>query len=486
MQRTLQWLCGGEGHLKEQIFRGGIWLLMGNVVTRIAGFVKLAILARLLTPTDFGLLGIALLLLNWLEQFSQTGFSKALIRNAGDIEPYLNTVWTVQVIRATGLAAVLLLGAPVAVWFFASPEAVPIIRALAPLVLLQGLTNPAVIYLTRQLDFQRIVQWNMWQVGSSLVVSIPLAFVLRNVWALILAMLVGQAVSTMVSYRLHAFRPRLCFDRQRAREMTQFGKWIFWRNVLVSVVGSLDSLLVGKLLGVSALGLYQVARRLALLPRRELIQILQRLTFPAFAQIRQHERLRRACVQVLSLTLLLILPIAALLLVFPELIIRTLLGERWVAVVPLVQILTIGAGLQTLMGIAVPLFEGIGRPDVALKTWGVRLALSTLLLYPSVRMWGINGAALALIGTELVLVVLQFYLLRRLIGLRILQGVATCRLGLIAALPMLVVGFLTIWCDLPMPGEVGLGLTAVVGSGVLTWRFLRPYLRCFRSGVANR
>ena len=207
-------------------------MVIGNVLNRLAGLIKLGILARLLTPADFGLIGIAMVLIRWFEQFSQTGFNQALIRTSGDIRPYLNTLWTWQVLRGIVLSLVLILAAPVAARFFGHPEASHVIQALAPLIFLRGLTNPAVVYLMRELDFRRVVCWNMWQVFSGLAVAIPMAVISRNAWALVLSLLVGQVVSTIVSYRIHAFRPRFALDWVRVREMSQFGKWIFWNNLV--------------------------------------------------------------------------------------------------------------------------------------------------------------------------------------------------------------------------------------------------------------
>ena len=113
MFRTaVDWLVSSRGSLKERTTRGGIWLLLGDGLNRAAGLLKLAVLGRLLAPRDFGLLGIALLVQQLIESFSQTGISSALIHKRGEIQDYLNSAWTVQIIRGSAIAALLFLAAP--------------------------------------------------------------------------------------------------------------------------------------------------------------------------------------------------------------------------------------------------------------------------------------------------------------------------------------------------------------------------------------
>jgi O-antigen/teichoic acid export membrane protein len=481
IQPLWQWLWRHEGRLKDQVFRGGIWLCIGNGLTHIAGLIRLAILARLLTPTDFGVIGIAMLLIRWFEQFSQTGFNQALIRTQDDIQPYLNTLWTVQVLRGAVLSTALLCAAPAAAWFFDHPDARAVIQALAPLVFLRSLINPATVYLKRELDFRRIVMWNMCQVLSGLLVAIPLALIYRNVWALVLSLLVGQAVHMLTSYRLHAFRPRFAFNYKQAREMANFGKWIFWKNLLNALRGSLDSLTIGRLLGASALGLYQVAYRVATFPSHVMIGVLPHVTFPAYAKLQERAQLRHAYLQVLEHTLLVTLPIATLLYIFPQPLVRVFLGEQWMQVVPLIQLLAVLGGLRTLLDVALPMFEGVGRPDLHVKFQLIEIGLSVPVIYALTRTGGLQGAALAVVCVNLLLVGIQYGMLHGLLGLRITEGIRSMRLGIAAVTPLLGFGVLRLFYSFSSGVLVGLGSLSVVACLVVIWRVLRPQLKLVHS-----
>lgn len=485
LKRLQQWLWQHEGHLKERVFRGGVWLFIGNGCSRIAGLVRLAILARLLTPADFGLIGIAMLLIRWFEQFSQIGFRQALVRTPGNIQPYLNTLWTVQVLRGILLATGLFFAAPVAAWFFDHAGAQSVTRALAPLVLLRSLVNPAVVYLKRELDFRRFVWWNLCQVFSGFLVAIPLALIYRNVWALVLSLLVGQAVHTFVSYQIHPFRPRFAFDHLRAREMANFGKWIFGKNLLNALRGNLDGLMVGKLLGASALGLYQVAMRVAIFPSQVMIEILPHVMFPAFAQLQQPIQWRRAYLQVLELAFLFTVPVVAILCIFPHTVIWLFLGQQWLPIVPVMRLLAVYSGINTLFGVAIPLFEGAGRPDLQVKLQCIEVLLSLPVIYACILLGGMQGAAFAIVCVILLVASMQFWMLRHLVGLRLTEAIATIRLGLTAALPLLAFGTLRMVSSLSLEVLVGLGSLSVIVCLVMMWVLLQPHLTSLRRTEAH-
>src|SRR5687768_722315 len=200
MRRAGRWLLSADGLLRERILRAAFWLFLGNAFARVAGFIKLAVLARLLAPGDFGLMGVALVVLRWVDYFTQTGFRDALIQKPGDVRPYLDTAWTVQVLRGTAVSAVLFAAAPLAAWFFENEQAAPVVRAVSVTIFLAGLINPAVVLFRKNLDFQRDVVWRLGGSVPGLVVGVIAALAWRNVWALVLSVVVAGAAQTALSY----------------------------------------------------------------------------------------------------------------------------------------------------------------------------------------------------------------------------------------------------------------------------------------------
>ena len=273
------------GRLRERAIRSGAWIVLGDGLDRIATLVKLAIIGRLLSPDDFGLMGMALIFFRSLEYFTQTGFNTALIQRKGQIEPYLDTAWMVQLIRHLCLAALIFFGAPLVGQFFANDAATAVTRAIAGVALLRGFDNPAVVLFRKELHYREDVLWRLSGTAGGLLAAIPSAFILRNVWALVISLLVAQLTQTLSSYWFKRYRPRFRMNWAQARELATFGKWILFDNVLTYLGLYIDSIVIGKLLGSTALGLYQMAHRIAALPTQVGTRF-RGLALPTFSKLR--------------------------------------------------------------------------------------------------------------------------------------------------------------------------------------------------------
>ena len=479
--RVGRWLVREGGPLRERVLRGGVWLLLADAVVQSASLIKLAIVGRLLVPSDFGLMAIALVALNWLEYFTQTGFRDALVRRSGEIRPYLDTMWTVQVARGMGLALVLSLGAPLGAWFFHNPEATGVIRAVALVTLLRGLINPAVVYLRRELDFQRDVIWRTTGVLVGLMVAIAVALTHRSVWALVLSVVAAQAAETVASYWVQPYRPRFHLELAKARELLHFGKWIFWSNAVVYLALYMDSATVGKVLGTAALGLYQVSLQLAVLPASQLGTHIHGVMFPAFSRIESAADLRRAWLWTLTLVCALVVPLACFLTVFAEPLVRLALGERWMGMAPALGILAWAGAATALTRLTSALLQAAGHPELPVRAALGEVFMLALLLYPLVTRFGIVGAAAAVAFSRSVASTYQV-----LLAMRLLKPVAggvlrALRLAGLGSMPFLAAGLIV--AHAPRPWSlvlavlaVGLYLTILV-TGLRLHTSLAPVLR---------
>ena len=152
IQSSLNWLVHPGPRLSQRVVHAGLWSFAIRITMRLMAFSRTVILARLLAPDDFGLMGIALLMLSLLTIFTQTGFDSALVQRKGDIQPYLDTAWTVRLVRGALLALLLVLAAPLLASFFNAPAATQIIRVMAISAFLSGLVNIGVVYFEKELQ----------------------------------------------------------------------------------------------------------------------------------------------------------------------------------------------------------------------------------------------------------------------------------------------------------------------------------------------
>ena len=396
INRTIDNLTHPEKSLSQRAVRSGAWVFLLRVIQQLFSLVRLVILARILAPQDFGLMGIALLSMATLETFSQTGFQQALIQKKHDIKPYLDTAWSFLILRGVILFAILYLIAPYAATFFDAPEAKPIIQVIGLSVIFQVFTNIGVIHFQKELEFNKQFIYQLSGTLTDFVVAIVAVLVLGNVWALVFGLLAGKAAMLVVSYLIHPFKPHLSFDIGKAKELFGYGKWILGSSVLIFLVTQGDDILVGKLVGVTALGFYQMAYLISNLPATEITHVISQVTFPVYSKIQDDiPRLRDAYLKILQLTAFLSIPVACLIFVLAPDFTLIFLGEKWMPMVPAMQVLVFAGMVRSIAATGGPIFHAVGKPKIDTIMQIIRLFILAILIYPLTINWGIFGASVA-------------------------------------------------------------------------------------------
>lgn len=397
-KRTINNLAKPGENLSQRAVRGGFWVFSLRIINRLFGLTRTIILARLLSPNDFGLFGIALLALSALETFSQTGFRQALIQKKEDIKPYLNTAWTVQIIRGVLIALILFFIAPYVTNFFETPAAEPILKVIGLAIVLQSLTNIAVLYFEKELKFHKYFIYQFAGTIADVAVAISAAFLLRSVWALVLGLLAGNLVRCIVSYIIDSYRPRFQFNKSQAKELFGFGKWILGSSVLVFLLTQGDDIFVGKLLGATMLGFYQMAYRISNLSAIETSQVISRVTLPVYSRLQDNlPKLREAYLKVLQVTAFLSFLIAGLMFILAPDFTMIFLGEKWMPIVPAMMALSIFGITRAINATTGPIFQGIGKPNISTFGSIFQLGILVVVIYPLTSKWGILGTSIAII-----------------------------------------------------------------------------------------
>lgn len=392
----------GSG-LNARVVHAGAWSLGLRIALQVFKTAKLVILARLLAPNDFGLMGVALVVLALLETLTVTGFDAALIQRRGTIRSHLNTAWTIELLRKAAIAGLLVVGAPLAVGLFNEPAAVPIIRALALAVLISGFVNIGIVHFQRELEFQKQFVFQLAGTVAEVGVGVAAALITRDVWALVYGAVAGNIARVAVSYAIHAYRPRLELNLRKARELYSFGKWVLASDVVVYLLNNVDYVVVGRLLGAPALGLYRIAFQISQLVATELTLAVGRVMFPAYSMLQaEGPRLRRAYLRTLTAIALAAMPFGTLLALLAGDLAPTLLGPRWSDMAGALALLSLAGLLRSLASTTGPLFRGIGRPGLVAGLASARLAVLVPLLYPMTTRWGLTGTAGAVLLSSLV------------------------------------------------------------------------------------
>jgi O-antigen/teichoic acid export membrane protein len=393
--------------LDRAVAAGG-WAFLARTLVGASGFARTLVLARLLSPHDFGVMATALVILGAIETFTATGFETALIQRRDDVDLFYDSAFTVQALRGLVLAALLWLTAPAAAAFFHGPALVPVLRAVGLVVVLRGLANPAKVHLFRELRYETLFWWSLPEVVVALGLAIGLGIVLRNVWALVVPVIASQLVATVVSHIIARRRVRLALDWTRLREIGRYSRWVLAAQVMTFLSVQGDNAFVARVLGIGPLGFYQVAFRIAELPVTGFTQVVNQVALPSLSALHgERDRLKAWYFAAQRVVLLANGAFAAAILLFGAQFTRALLGPSWMPILPALRILAVAMILRSVVTAAGVLFNALGEPRLTYRLHGARLAIMAATIYPLSRMMaGLEGVAVSvlvsLLGAALV------------------------------------------------------------------------------------
>ncbi|MCP4904779.1 MAG: oligosaccharide flippase family protein [bacterium] len=296
-----------DGLLRERALRGTLISLSGQGGAQALRLLSNLILARLLFPEAFGVMAIAWLMINALTMISDVGVRSAVVRDdRGDDVDFLDTAWSIQVVRGLVLWLVaLVLAAPIA-GFYGEPQLRTILPVAALTAVLAGLESTKLITLTRHLTLGRVIAVELGGQVAGLVATICYALVFASVWALVAGALVMALIRVLASqFALAGPRNRFCWDRDAAHRIIHFGKWILVSTLITFLATRLDVIVVGKLVPMAALGVYSIGTMITQVPGTIASKLARAVLLPVFSASRREspEALSRGFAKARSLSL---------------------------------------------------------------------------------------------------------------------------------------------------------------------------------------
>lgn len=392
--------------------KGAGLMIVLRLAERSIGLVSTLILARLLSPSDFGLMAMAMSVLALIELMGAFGFDVALIQRQDAQRHHFDTAWTYNVLFSASMALLLLLCAPFAAEFYRNPDVGPVLSVLAIGALVQGWENVGTVTFRKQMHFGQEFRFLLSKKLISFTVTMVLAYTLRNYWALVGGIIVGKVFAVLLSYKIHPFRPR--FSLAASRDLFHFSKWLLVSNLILFLQNKSDSFILGRTVGAHELGLYNVGNEIAVLPSTELIAPINRAAFPAYSALTHDmEALRAKFVSVFSFISLLAFPMSVGLASVAEPAVAVLLGPQWTAAVPLVQLLTVCGLTSAIQSNLIMMIVALGKPKAnTLLSAGMLIPYLPAVAYASLHYGAIGAAWVHLVMSCLVLVPLHVVFLR--------------------------------------------------------------------------
>ncbi|MDB5701410.1 MAG: putative rane protein of unknown function with polysaccharide biosynthesis protein domain [Sphingomonadales bacterium] len=424
---------------------GAAWLIGARLGAKLIDLVTLLILARLLQPTEFGLVAVAMTLILIIEAVFELPVNQVLVRLPDPSSSMFDTAFTLGALR--GLVLALLLSAiavPFSV-FYHNPDFVMLLGFLGVAPIARGLLSPHLATYARNFDFRRDFIIELSGKVLAFVSSVAVAYHLHNHWALVVGIVASPVGMLVASYIAAPYRPRLSF--QGWRVFAGFLGWTTASQLVSAINWQCDRLLLGRFVSLHRLGQFSLANDLAYLPEQALIKPIMRPLMVAFSHVRDDPaRLAEAYTKAVTAVFALGLPIMTGLSLLADPAVRLMLGGKWLEAVPILQWLALSLIPALFVSPLIPLTMALNRTDVFLRfsTWELVVRLPVMVL--GVSLLGVQGVIGARMATALVTALVGMLYVQRLIGIPLIRQLASSWRVVVSGLVMgAVVVPLRIW-----------------------------------------
>lgn len=364
---------------RATLYRSAMLAVAMQWTLRFIGLVSVFILARLLAPEDFGIIGLAVAALALVELLGAIGLRQALLRIGEPTREHLDTAWTLQLIIFGAMGIATLVSAPFVARFYEQPALAPVLAVLSLRFFTLGLTNIGIIQFDRNLEFGRDLRMRIGSRLAAFAATVTAAFILQNYWALVVGLVCQQAFFAAASYLAHPFRPRLSLSRRA--ELLGTSIWIFVNALAQTVQMQIERLVLGRFGSAHLVGLYSVSKDLSDIFTQEISTALNRVTFVTVARTGQplsDAPLRTA--QILGAYAMIAAPMGFGLAATAENSIHVLLGSRWLDAAPFLQVVAVYSGFYAVYKVITSSLQASGHARrAAFMSGGGALALTTLV-----------------------------------------------------------------------------------------------------------
>lgn len=436
-----------------------IWTISGKFLARLLDFVSLLVLARLLSPADFGIVAIATSVLVIVEAILDLPLTQALVRIPSPSERMFATAFTLSLMRGTAISLLMIVVAWPMALFYNDPRLLPLVAVISIAPAMRSVISPRMVLFMQRFDFRREFALDLLAKGATLIFSVGVVLATDSYWGLAIGAVAGPTTSTIVSYIFAPMRPRLSLS-----EWKHFQDMVGWNTVsqvLNSLNWQMDRLMLPRFTSLSTYGAFSVADNLAGIPYQTFVGPLMRPLMAAFSNVSDRGQQITAYLKATNAIMVVAAPILLVIILLAEPIVRIVVGEKWIVAAPILQWLCIVSliGLPTTIMPSLVMVLDKTR-YVALRMFA-EFAVRAPVTVVGVVMFGLEGALAARVIAAVVAYLVCLVIMQRLIGVSIGAQLYAFVRPLVACLPM--VGFLLLVQPVLVAIPLGLELVVVVG-----------------------
>jgi len=479
--------------IKQKAIKSVKWTVFTEIASLSAVPIITLILAHFLTPADFGIIGIATIVINLVRTLQDFGFGKTLIQREKDIDESANTAFWSNLILSLFFYLVIFITAPLFSKFFYEPEVINVLRVLCLQIILFSFSTIHQALLQRNFKFKHLFFIRLFSALVTVFTSIPLAMFGYGVWALVFGALAGNIVQFLLFWRTSLFHPKLSYDFQIAKQLYGFGGWATLEALLLWLIICGDSIIVGRFLGVKVLGIYRTGVIFVTFIFGIFFNPLIFVAYSAFSRLQtKSKELKGLFLKIVHLIAVIFLPIGAGLFILARPISSVIFGEKWQGINLVIALIGVEEAIALLTGVNAEAYRAIGRPDITSK-----LLIAAIIYYIPVYIFAAPHGLLIFCLARLILIIistgLEIFVANRMLDLSFTYFGNSIKYPLMGSLIMAIILFFILnftgtfigfegWLKILGAIAIG-GITYALALWLIEKELIRQFFRLIKVGI---
>lgn len=406
--------------LKEKAFTGVLWSTIQKFTLISVSFMSGIVLARLLDPEDFGLLGMLSIFMMLSSVFIDAGFGAALIQKKKPTDEDYSTVFFWNLGISVTLYIILFISSPYIALFYHVPLLIYVLRVQSIVLIINALQSVQLAQIDKQFLFKKKAAILAISSVASLFVAIWLAYAGWGVWALVAQYLLQSALPTTLFWITSKWYPKLVFSMRSFKELFSFGSYILLLNLISTAANNLQGLLIGRVYDSKTMGYYSKGHSTEILASSTISQVISQVTLPLYSELQESiDRLIIAIKKITKLIAYLTFPLMFILILCAKPLFIFLYSEKWLESVPYFQMLCLAGLAYCLQGVNNQAIAAIGRSKEMFK-WGLfKHIMGSLLLFVGLYFWGMKGLLLGMVIRSWLTYIVNAALVSKFIGYKL-------------------------------------------------------------------
>ena len=398
-------------NLKQQAIHGVKWTSLSTGIKSILQIVQLIILARYLSADQFGLVAIVMVVIGFSQLFMDMGISNAIIHKQNITDIQLSSLYWLNIFSGFILTVSIFFIAPYVAEFYNEIEIIPLLQLLSLSFLINAVGNQYRVLLRKKLKFNHLAKVEVFANSGAFLCAIYLAIQGYGAYSLVWSTLVNVTLSNIfllyIGIKFH--KPKIVYNHQEIKSFLTFGLYQMGQNSIIYFNNQFDVILIGKILGTEALGIYSLIKQLVMRPSQVINPVITGVAFPIMAKVQNDTyKLKSIYLKIINYLSSINFPIYILMVVLASSLVPLILGKQWIDAIELFQILSIYALFRSTTSPAGALLLARGRADIGFW-WSIgEFMLMPLIIYIG-SSWGIIGVSIGLLIFQLLMLLPNWY-----------------------------------------------------------------------------